>query len=219
MEVARTAHVDPERLYGWVARFEARHGAIAPTASDDALVLTAADGATARLINRWEPFVGTGVAEFTEHVLRDRRVGFLLVRKGADAVGVAQGTDLVAHRTSVHYVQGRTKAGGWSQQRYARRRGNQATRAYDEAARDAFEVVVPHRAGLDALVTGGDRAGVDTVLADPRLEGLRGLPRRHPVLPVPDARLAVLYECVRQARRVPVELDAAAVAVPSDGEA
>ena len=45
---------------------------------------------------------------------------------------------------------------------------------------------------------------------------LARLPRRHPVLPVPDARLAVLADAVRQARSVPVELDARGAGQPPE---
>ena len=89
------------------------------------------------------------------------------------------------------YVQGRTKAGGWSQQRFARRRSNQADRAYAAAAEAAYAVLGPVAADLEAVVGGGDRSGVEAVLADPRLAPLRArLTGR--VLPTPDPRLDVL---------------------------
>jgi len=51
--------------------------------------------------------------------------------------------------------------------------------------------VLPHLAELDAVVTGGDRLAVETVLADPRMEPLRPL-ATEPLLPVADPRLRVL---------------------------
>ena len=125
-------------------------------------------------------------------------------------MGVADGGELVAHRVSRHYVQGRTRPAA-GQQRYARRRQNQARTAYQQAADDAFEVIVPQLPTLSALVTGGDRQGLAEVLADRRLEALARLPQRHPVLPVPDARLAVLTDAVAAARAIPIELNAEAV--------
>lgn len=50
------------------------------------------------------------------------------------------------------------------------------------------------------------------VLADPRLSGLARLPHGVPLLAVPDARLNVLAEAVRQARSIPIDLDATAIA-------
>ncbi len=210
-EVAHRTSVSPERLPGWLIRFAERHGDFASRVVPDALWLTAQDGARARLVNRWEPCTAGTADDFVVHVGRPRLFGLLLVRKGADAVGVAAGGELIAHRVSTHHVQGRTGAGGWSQQRYARRRANQTARAYRSAADDAWEVLVPHLAGLVALVTGGDRAGVLAVLADPRLAKIAGLAQRHPILPVPEARLTVLVAAAQTARKVPIELNAGAI--------
>ena len=69
-------------------------------------------------------------------------------------------------------MQGGTKAGGWSQQRYARRRANQAGAAFADAADAAARVLLDPARPLDALVPGGDRDAVRAVLADRRLRGL-----------------------------------------------
>ena len=109
---------------------------------------------------------------------------------------------MVEHKIGQRHVQGRTKAGGQSQQRFARRRENQARTAYDAAAGHAARVLgVPHT--LDVLVTGGDRAAVTAVMEDPRLASLRDLVAGR-WLPVPDPRRAVLDQAV---------LDAAAVEI------
>lgn len=214
-EVAHRTTVSPERLAGWCERFATRHGELTSSVEPDAFWLDAADGARARLANLWEPLpADLDLTGFVAHASRNRRFALLLVRKGANAVGIADGTELEVHRVSTHYVQGRTKAGGWSQQRYARRRANQANKAYQDAADDALEVLVPRLAGLAALVTGGDKAGLAQVLDDQRLAGLAALPQRHPILPVPEARLNVLIEAAQTARLVPIELDALAVATP-----
>ena len=55
----------------------------------------------------------------------------------------------------------------------------------------AVRVLLPHRADLDALVLGGDRRALATVLEDPRLRGLARLGGER-VLDVPDPRLDVL---------------------------
>lgn len=216
-EVARRVSVAPERLAGWVQRFGVRHGQLDARVRPEAVTLRAADGAHARLGNLWEPLpADLELADALTHLAEARVFALLLVRKGASAVAIADGDELIAHRVSRHYVQARTKAGGWSQQRYARRRDNQARGAYQRAADDAFEVLVPRLAELSALVTGGDRPGLAQVLADARLVGLAALPQRHPELPVPDARLTVAQDAARQARAIPIELDAQAIAPSQD---
>ena len=122
------------------------------------------------------------------HALAERTVGAVLVRRGGYAVGWFAGRRLVASKVGRAYVQGTTKAGGWSQQRYARRRANQTRDAYAETADVAATLLLPHAADVVAVVGGGDQAGVEAVLDDRRLAPLRALlqPR---VLPTPDPRL------------------------------
>ena len=64
-----------------------------------------------------------------------------------------------------NYVQGRTAAGGWSQQRFARRRDNQAKAASSDAVGIAGRILLPEVRSLAAVVAGGDRAAVDAILA------------------------------------------------------
>ena len=92
---------------------------------------------------------------------------------------------MVESKVGQRHVQGRTKAGGQSQQRFARRRDNQARQAYEAAADHAARILGP--AASPALVTGGDHAAVDAVLADPRLGPV---PVVGPWLAVPDPRRA-----------------------------
>jgi len=109
---------------------------------------------------------------------------------------------LLEHKIGQRHVQGRTKAGGQSQQRFARRRENQARSAYDAAAGHAARVLgLPHH--LDALVTGGDRPAVTAVLDDPRLLALRTLVVSR-WLAVPDPRRAVLDQAVVDAVAVEI---------------
>jgi len=96
------------------------------------------------------------------------------------------------------HVQGRTKAGGQSQQRFARRRDNQARQAYGAAADHAARILAGR---LEALGAGGDHAAVDAVLSDPRLH--RPAARVvDPWLPVPDPKRAVLDGAILDARAV-----------------
>lgn len=174
------------------------------------VVLTAPDGAVAVLEVPFPPLTELDrPRSVAEHALRDRAVGAVLVRRGGYAVGRFDGRRLMASKVGSGYVQGRTKAGGWSQQRYARRRAHQAVQAYGEAADVVATLLLPHRVDLEAVVGGGDAPGVDAVLADPRLAALRPLlaPR---VLPTADPRLRVLEAFGDQLRAVRVRLNAQA---------
>ena len=200
---ARRIEVDPARIARWVAGFGERHGIPAWTVGEGTLTLAAPDGAQAVL----EPWLPAGPCPAGDgDALRSwaeppRAVGLVLVRRGGYAVGLAEGERLVTHKAGTRYVQSRTAAGGWSQQRYARRRGNQADALAATVADQALRLVLP--GDPRALVVGGDRALVRDVLADPRLAPLAGLPRRE--LPdLPDPRLAVLEQALRRGRAVRV---------------
>ena len=175
------------------------------------LRLTGADGARAWLEVPFPPLPSAASGADPREVLiahasLPRTVGVLLVRRRGHAVGVFVGGDLVASKVDSAYVQGTTRAGGWSQQRFARRRANQARAAFADAADIAARVLLPRAAELDAVICGGDRTAVDAVLADPRLRGLAEL-RRDPFLSVPDPRLRVLQATPEQFRAVRVALD------------
>lgn len=203
--------VDPARLPGWLAGFGARHGdPVMSAGSGRLLVVTGADGTAAEL----HPPPGTAgaadLAGFLAQVQAPRRLGLLLARQSAAAVGVADGDRLVRSKVDSWYVQGRTAAGGQSQQRFARRRGNQAAAAAGRAADIVARLLLPEAGALAAVVTGGDRRTVDTILADPRLRWLADL-RADRHLPVPTPNLAVLRAAVPAARAVHIHLPAGVV--------
>ncbi len=109
------------------------------------------------------------------------------------------GETVVESKTGQRHVQGRTKAGGQSQQRFARRRDNQARVAYEAAAEHAARIL----GGVPLLVTGGDHAAVEAVLADRRLAGLVVVP---PFLAVPDPRRSVLDQAILDAGNVRISV-------------
>jgi hypothetical protein len=190
----RWVDVGADRLAGWLHRFAERHGEVVTTAGPDEVVVTAADGASARLTVPFPPLVVDPTAVdggLAAHTLRSRRVGVLLVRLGGHAAGVFDGDRLVSSKVGSRQVHGRSAAGGWSQQRFARRREGQVRVALAAAADVAAAQLVPVVGTLDAVVLGGDRRSVDTVLADPRLAALLPLVAA-PLLDVPDPRRAVL---------------------------
>ncbi len=191
-----------ERVVRWAENFATRHGETSLETSDGALTGHAVDGSSfvARL-----PFATAydGPAEaraFAEAVSAPGRWGMLLVRKGGFAVARLAGDRLEEHKIGQRHVQGRTKAGGQSQQRFARRRDNQARQAYEAAAEHAARIL---GGSPMPVVTGGDHAAVEEVLADPRL---RGLSVTGPWLAVPDPRRAVLDAAIADARSVRVEV-------------
>ncbi len=191
--------VAPERVGRWLENFATRHGAY----REEGLTVIAADGAEATL--HAPPGAGepATVAELIRVALEPRRLGLLLARKGAVAAGIADGTVLISSKVDTHYVQGRTAAGGWSQQRFARRRDNQAKAATADSAGIAGRVLLPEVRTLAALVTGGDRAAVDAILAERTLAPIAAL-RAGRLLDVPEPRHAVLVDAIAMARAVPV---------------
>jgi Actinobacteria/chloroflexi VLRF1 release factor len=197
------------RLAGWLDGFAQRHGAVVCSRSDDVVTVAATDGAIAELQVPFPPLPSVAGAEpiagLLAHAQQDRTVAVLLVRLGGYAAGVYQGSTLVASKVGSRHVQGRSAAGGWSQQRFARRRAGQGRVALSTAADVAAAVLLPHLRRLDGLVAGGDRASVATVLDDPRLVALRDLPRG-PHLDVPDPRLVVLQRAGRQFRAVRIRV-------------
>jgi Actinobacteria/chloroflexi VLRF1 release factor len=194
----REVSVGVDRLERWLAGFTERHGDTRTTTAPEVVSLVGADGAQAWIDVPFPPLRG----DLIEHALRPRRIGVLLVRRSGYAAGVFEGADLLASKVGSSYVQGTTKAGGWSQQRYARRRANQATAAFADAADAAVRVLGDQQ--LDALVAGGDREAVKAVLADRRLAGLEPT---GPWLTVKDPKLRILATMPEQFRAVRIRLE------------
>ena len=168
---ARAVTVAAERLERWLAGFAERHGATVDDAEPDVVALVGADGARAWIEVPFPPLTG----DLIEHVDRDRRVGVLLVRRGGHAAGVFDGAALVASKVGSSYVQGTTKAGGWSQQRYARRRANQADAAFAHAADAAVRVL-----GGGACSTRSSPAATATAVQAVLADRAPGPPRTAP---------------------------------------
>jgi predicted NBD/HSP70 family sugar kinase len=172
--------------------------------SEGALTGAASDGST---FSAHLPF-GTSYAglpepaAFAAAVEAPRHWGMLLVRKGGFAVARLKEERTVESKVGQRHVQGRTKAGGQSQQRFARRRDNQARQAYEAAADHAARILGELPAG-SLVVTGGDHGAVAEVLEDPSLKRLAatGL-----WLPVPDPRRGVLEQAVLDALAVQVDV-------------
>jgi hypothetical protein len=203
----RWVSVPPERVHPWIDGFAGRHGPFEATGDERVVRLLAADGALAELHAPFPPMRPGPpyVTRLVSHVAAERRVGVILVRMGGYAAGVFHGGTLVASKVGSRLVQGRTAAGGWSQQRFARRRANQAGQAFEAAAETALRVLTPHLGELDAVVLGGDRKAADSLRADRRLAPLLAL-EAEPFLVVPDPRLAVLRQTPGMFRAVRVHI-------------
>ena len=203
----RRLGVTPERLGKWLDGVAERHGAFTDVALDgDAVRVTSADTTTMTLRAPfgWTPGAAL-LTSFTSAAREPHRAAVLLVRRGRWAVGVFDGGDLVVSKVDSRQVQGRTAAGGWSQQRFARRRGNQTDAVVEHAVETAVRVLLPQAGSVAALFTGGDRGLVDDVLADRRLAPLAAL-RREPHLDVGEPTKAVLLETPKQFRAVDVTI-------------
>lgn len=225
--------VAPERLERWCAGFARRHGEYAasagsasdPAGAEPALVLAAADGATAEC---FAPFGAPSappptaprapsqnsdstrdlVAALAEHANAPRTVGIVLVRRGGFAIGLVEGGRLTGRKVGSRHVQGKTKAGGWSQQRFARRREGQARVAFEAAADAVALILLPRAADLDEIAAGGDADGLKALRADPRLAAVwaKAGPDGPALTVNGDPRAADLEAAWQQARSVRIRL-------------
>jgi Actinobacteria/chloroflexi VLRF1 release factor len=194
----RTVLVPVQRLPRWLENFQTRHGET--VLHGPPLTASAEDGATASFRG---PF-GTVVHQIP-YEPPQVRWGLLLVRKGGFAIAAGTSINPSHRKIGRRHVQGRSKAGGWSQQRFARRRANQARDAFGAAADHAHRILVEEMGGLEALVCGGDHRAVDEVLDDPRLRSLRDVVVE-PWLTVPDPNATILSAAVADAWSCRVEI-------------
>ncbi|WP_269045664.1 acVLRF1 family peptidyl-tRNA hydrolase [Paenarthrobacter sp. Z7-10] len=231
--VFRTAYVSSERMDGWVERFSASHGQLGLAETDDGVLLTAADGATALLQSAWpadgRPGQGAGPLErLISLAAQSRTIAVVLLRRGGYSVGLCRSGRLLESKSGTRYVQSRTAAGGWSQQRFARRRANQADALVEVVAAHALRLFAgsvtqpaeyPVMGGDKArdypgvsggmapeyLVLGGDKALCHALLAEPAASSWAGLPQLA-FRDVPDPRLAVLQQVAKDLSAVRIQV-------------
>ncbi|WP_436499434.1 acVLRF1 family peptidyl-tRNA hydrolase [Actinokineospora sp. HUAS TT18] len=206
----RGVEVPPERVAGWFDRFGARHEGVSGTViTPSTVVVSAADGATATVEVPFAPIEDVGewpglrVEGLIAHLERPRLVGLVLVRLGGHSVGVASAGKVVVSRTDRHQVHGRSAAGGWSQQRFARRREGQARQSLEAAAKDVAEVLGSRVGELDAVVLGGDQRALDILRAERGLAAIFAIAESR-VLDVPEPRRSVLDDAAVRAFSVEV---------------
>jgi len=181
--MSHTVSVPPGRIDKWLDGFWVRHGKGPVTASGGDVTAAGTDGASALMRLLW-PGVVLGddpLADLVGAARTPRRLGLLAVRADGHAVGLWDGTSVTESKRRGHYVQSRTAAGGWSQQRFARRRENQAKAAYEKAAGDVAALIEPAAARLDGLVAAGNPGAIRAVLADSRCRRTAALAAKVPL--------------------------------------
>lgn len=193
-----------ERFARWVGNFESGHGGALLAVSEGALRGTAADGSwfEARL-----PFDRGYEGEARSAAFADAAAppadwGVLLARKGGFALARLSGPEVVGSKVGRRHVQGRTKAGGQSQQRFARRRANQAREAYEAAAEHAGRLL----AGVAVLVVGGDRTAIAAVFAAPGIAALQSAVVDPFLGDLPEPRRAELDAAIQRASSIRVQV-------------
>lgn len=208
MNSPRAVSVPTARLDRWVQNFVERHGAL--SGSDEGRT-HAADGSWFELRSVFvEGTVAPRDAMRGGLPLSDEW-GVLIVRKGGFAIARVVAGATVASKVARRHVQGRTKAGGQSQQRFSRRRDNQARVAFEAAADHAARVL----GGMSGpLVTAGDQAAVHEVLADARLRSV--VPAVH-FGDVPEPRRDTLDALLDRCRSWQVVVVNAEVDTPESG--
>jgi len=209
-----------QRVGRWLAGFDEQHRVVRSLYDTASVRFEASDGTVAECEPPFPPlaevgeFEGLAAEALVAHVDRERVVGVLLARLGGHAAGVFDGDQMVAWKVGSRPVQGRNAAGGWSQQRFQRRRENQAREAAHAAAGDAARVFLPRLSTLQAVVLGGDRQAVDALRDDRRLAAVfaRAVDR---FLTTPDPKLAVLADSPRLFRSVRARvIEAASATTP-----
>ena len=204
----RSAFVSGERLAGWADRFGAAHGGFRISDDDDGVRLVAADGTSALLQAPWppdgRPGRGTDPLERLASVAsQPRTAGMLLVRRGGFAVAVTREGAVLASKTGSRYVQSRSAAGGQSQQRFARRRANQADDLVEKVAAHAAVIFGGH--SVEYLAPGGDRTLAGLVMDQPVLRLYASVPRLD-FLDVPDPNGAVMRKAATNVGAVRIQV-------------
>jgi hypothetical protein len=187
------------RVGRWIDNFAARHGGSAElSVADGALLGVAPDGSTfAARLPFERSYEGVAAADaFAEAAVAPADWGVLLVRKGGFAVARLAHAEVTASKVGKRHVQGRTKAGGWSQQRFARRRDNQARAALEAADGHAARI-------LDGLTGPLVYGGIEEARPDDTI-----------LLPghISDPRRDVLEKAIADAQSVLVDVTNAEVA-------
>ncbi|MBO0907413.1 acVLRF1 family peptidyl-tRNA hydrolase [Arthrobacter sunyaminii] len=201
MPATRNTFVSAQRLPGWLDRLAAGAGPLDITPEHGGLHVSAANGTEADLLAPWPDDGrpgrgGDDVERLVSLAGQSRTLGIVLLRRGGYAAGVAREGRLLASKTGNRYVQSRSAAGGGSQQRFARRRANQADALVETAAEQAARIFTEHPP--EYLVFGGDRQLTEVLARQKIFARWSNLTRLRP-LDVQDPKLAVLAQAAKDA--------------------
>ena len=140
-------------------------------------------------------FAGFNIGPLRNLLEVDYRIGLVLVHLGAYAVGLCHGEKLITSKVGTGLVHGRHKKGGSSQQRFQRRRENQAAEFLDRVCLHAREQFESRVQTIDYMVYGGPRQTVMQLQKScPFLKSFED--RVLPPLDVPDPRREILEKAV-----------------------
>jgi peptide subunit release factor 1 (eRF1) len=140
-------------------------------------------------------FAGFNIGPLRNLLEVDYRIGLVLVHLGAYAVGLCHGEKLTTSKVGTGLVHGRHKKGGSSQQRFRRRRENQAAEFLDRVCLHAREQFESQAQSIDYMVYGGPRQTV--MQLQKRCLFLKSFEDRVlPPLDVPDPRREILEKAV-----------------------
>lgn len=209
----RDVRVPPERLERWVDNFAAGHGGVVDVlVTDMAVTLRGGDGSEARLSTLWPPvdLRVLPVACLARHAAKRRVVLVVTVRRGGFGCALVADGQVLHSKHGTRYVQSRTAAGGWSQQRYARRRAGQSHQVVAGAVDATVRVLTAGTADQHVPVgvaTSGDVALLRETLMEVEraASAVAGLPQ----VSVPmdgDPRLATSQELAKRVRCLRVEV-------------
>lgn len=127
---------------------------------------------------------------------RELRIGFVLVRLGAYAIGLCQGETLTVSKVGTGLVHGRHRQGGSSAARFRRHREKQIEYFLTRVCEHVQEKLGPEARTLDHLVYGG--AWTTVLLLQKRCPFLARFDDRllPPLLDIPDPRQPILETAI-----------------------
>lgn len=204
------------RLAGWLRGFVTRNGEITSVDyTPHTITATTSRGGSAQITGAWDPVAvanpgpGHTIEDIVTACSPPHHAAVVLVRRGGFSLGSVHidgaALDVQASKTGSTYVQGRTAAGGQSQQRFARRRANQADKLV-KSAQTAAQRVFDGISGPDILITGGDRPLIEDLLGRATMSWARSIERLVHV-PVPTPKRRILDDAVTTATSLRIQVD------------
>lgn len=127
---------------------------------------------------------------------RDCRIGLVLVRLGAYAIGVCAGEKIISSKVGTGLVHGRHRQGGSSAHRFERHRAKQIETFLTRVCQRAREQLEPYIKSMDYIVYGGAHQTILLLQKQCPLLSRVATPVLPPLLDMPDPRQAILEMAV-----------------------